>query len=309
MCMKQPFFILSVLIDGPKGSGDKIDVYLQPLIEELKELWNEGVATFDALPNQMFQMHAALLWTINDFPAYVNLSGWSTKGEYACPCCNTKKVSCWLKHGKKHSYIGHRRFLPSNHKFRKDRVSFDGKREWGSKPKLLSGSELLHQLDSEDILTRCKIDDLKKRQQRQRERGTSKSRSHNWKKKSIFYELPYWKHNLIRHNLDVMHIEKNVCDNVLWTLLGVVGKSKDNVSAPRDLQEMNIRKPLHVQSKGSNKVYLPPAQFTMIKNEKDIFLKVLKGVNVPDGYASYISRRVHLEDRSIGGLKSHDSHI
>ena len=30
---------------------------------------------------------------------------------------------------------------------------------------------------------------------------------------------------------------------------------------------------------------------------------------MPDGYASNISRRVHLEDRSIGGLKSHDSHI
>ena len=42
------FLILSVLIDGPKGPGDKIDTYMQPLIEELKELWNEGVSTFDA---------------------------------------------------------------------------------------------------------------------------------------------------------------------------------------------------------------------------------------------------------------------
>ncbi|CAL5388172.1 unnamed protein product [Camellia sinensis] len=74
MCMKQPFLILAVLIDGSKGPGDKIDVYMQPLIEELKELWNEGVSTFDASTNQMFQMHAALLWTISDFPAYANLS-------------------------------------------------------------------------------------------------------------------------------------------------------------------------------------------------------------------------------------------
>ncbi|KAK9910877.1 hypothetical protein M0R45_034814 [Rubus argutus] len=27
MCMKQPFFILSTLIDGPKGPGNKIDVF------------------------------------------------------------------------------------------------------------------------------------------------------------------------------------------------------------------------------------------------------------------------------------------
>ena len=31
-----------------------------------------------------------------------------------------------------------------------------------------------------------------------------------WKKRSIFWDLPYWKTNLIRHNLDVMHIEKKI---------------------------------------------------------------------------------------------------
>ena len=72
---------------------------------------------------------------------------------------------------------------------------------------------------------------------------------------------------------------------------------------------MNIRKPLHLQLRGSNKAYLPAAQFTMIKDEKDLFLKVLKEVRVPDGYSSNISRRVRSHDRSIGGLKSHDSHI
>lgn len=49
--IKQPFFTLSVLIDGLKGPGNKIDVYLQPLINELKELWFNGVNTFNALTN------------------------------------------------------------------------------------------------------------------------------------------------------------------------------------------------------------------------------------------------------------------
>ncbi|XP_073045933.1 uncharacterized protein [Primulina eburnea] len=40
MCMKESNFILSSLIPGPEGPGDAIDVYLQPLIEELKEfIW------------------------------------------------------------------------------------------------------------------------------------------------------------------------------------------------------------------------------------------------------------------------------
>ncbi|KAI9186915.1 hypothetical protein LWI28_022235 [Acer negundo] len=108
MCMKQPFFMLSVLIDDPKGPGNKIDVYLQPLIEELKEFWHEGVLTYDALSNEMFKLHAALLWTINDFPAFGNLSGWSTRGEKACPCCNRNTKSHWLSHGRKYCYMGHR---------------------------------------------------------------------------------------------------------------------------------------------------------------------------------------------------------
>ncbi|XP_052197326.1 uncharacterized protein LOC127804495 [Diospyros lotus] len=48
MCMKDSNFILSMLIPGPEGPGDAIDVYLQPLIEELQELWEVGVETFDA---------------------------------------------------------------------------------------------------------------------------------------------------------------------------------------------------------------------------------------------------------------------
>ena len=50
-------------------------------------------------------------------------------------------------------------------------------------------------------------------------------------KESTFFTLPYCETNLIRNNLDVMHIEKNVCDNLLGTLLNIEGKSKDNLKA------------------------------------------------------------------------------
>lgn len=45
-CMKTPYFIMSLLIPGPKCPGNDIDIYLQPMIEELKELW-DGVETYD----------------------------------------------------------------------------------------------------------------------------------------------------------------------------------------------------------------------------------------------------------------------
>ena len=52
------------------------------------------------------------------------------------------------------------------------------------------------------------------------------------KKISIFFCLPYWKSLLVRYNLDVMHIEKNVCENILCTLLNIDKKSKDNCRHP-----------------------------------------------------------------------------
>ncbi|KAH0747692.1 hypothetical protein KY285_009349 [Solanum tuberosum] len=141
LCMKQENFILSMLIPGPESPGDAIDVYLQPLIEELKELWETDVKTFDASSRQNFMLHASLLWTINDFPAYENLSGWSTKGKLACPCCNKETPSIWLKNGNKQCYMRHRRFLPRIHKWRNDKDSFAGTKEHKLPPKMLSEIE------------------------------------------------------------------------------------------------------------------------------------------------------------------------
>ncbi|XP_040367423.1 uncharacterized protein LOC112178107 [Rosa chinensis] len=312
MCMKQPFIFLSVLIDGPKAPGDKIDVYMQPLIEELKELYEDGVETFDAFSNEMFKMHAALLWTINDFPAYANLSGWSTKGEFACPSCNSESGYQRLKFGKKASYMTHRRWLPYDHKYRADSRSFNGNTEYRRKPKTLSGADLLAQLESNGVLTEYKREDLERRKVlgvQKPDNDPLMKKKHNWKKKSIFYELPYWKDNLIRHNLDVMHIEKNICDNVLFSILGVAGKSKDNLNSRRDLELMGIREQYHLKRRESGTEYADPAEFEMNNKGKDMFFSALSGSRMPDGAASNIARRVRLHDRSIGGLKSHDNHI
>ncbi|XP_042983138.1 uncharacterized protein LOC122312562 [Carya illinoinensis] len=80
-CMKDPYLMMSCLIPRPKAPRNDIDVFLRPLIDELRELWEDGIQTYDAYKGEMFLLRAALLWTINDFPAYANLSGWSTKGK------------------------------------------------------------------------------------------------------------------------------------------------------------------------------------------------------------------------------------
>ena len=86
--MKEPFLMMSLLIPRPNAPGKYIDVYLCLLVEELKELWDVGVATYDISKGQHFHMQTVVLWTINDFPAYGDLSRWSTKGYKACPVCS-----------------------------------------------------------------------------------------------------------------------------------------------------------------------------------------------------------------------------
>ncbi|KAL9691497.1 hypothetical protein QQ045_011921 [Rhodiola kirilowii] len=75
LSMKRKYMMLSLLISGPRQPRNDIDVYLAALIEDLKLLWNEGVQTFDASRQEYFNMRAMLMCTINDFPAYGNLSG------------------------------------------------------------------------------------------------------------------------------------------------------------------------------------------------------------------------------------------
>nr|XP_033514148.1 uncharacterized protein LOC104104520 [Nicotiana tomentosiformis] len=247
--MKQENFILSMLIPGPESPGDEIDVYLHPLMDELKELWETGVETFDASTIRNFILHATLLWTINDFSAYANLSGWSTKGKLAGPCCNKETSSIMLENRKYQCYMGQRCFLPLNHKRRNDKESFDGTKERKLPSKILSGEDILDQVADLDGLPQTK--DPKKNPKISHE-----SRGDNWNKKSIFFDLPYWKTLLLRHNLDVMYIEKNICDNILGTILNVEEKTKDTINAQLDLQAMNIRKKLH-PIKNGDKYELP----------------------------------------------------
>lgn len=92
-----------------------------------------------------------------------------------------------------------------------------------------------------------------------------------WKKKFIFFELPYRKSLYVRHFLDVMHIEKNVCASVIGTLLNVPRKSKYGIHARLDMVSKVIREESRPLKKGKC-TYLPPANHTLSRREKKIFL-------------------------------------
>ncbi|GKA90097.1 hypothetical protein Tco_0811909 [Tanacetum coccineum] len=117
LCMKESSFMLILLIPGPKSPGKDIDVYLRPLIDDLKDLWAlKGVETIDVAIGQKFNMRAMVLWAINDFPAR-----------------------------SKTAYVGHRRFLKKPHKWRRS-LDFNGETEDGDPSRKFDRVQIMAQL-------------------------------------------------------------------------------------------------------------------------------------------------------------------
>jgi hypothetical protein len=90
-----------------------------------------------------------------------------------------------------------------------------------------------------------------------------------FKKRSIFWNVPYWKDLIMRHAIDVMHVEKNVCD----------------------------------QKK------VPIACYTLSKQEKMSLCNFLHGIKVPTDYSDNVSRMVNIKTLKVHFKKSHDCHI
>ena len=105
-----------------------------------------------------------------------------------------------------------------------------------------------------------------------------------------------------------MHVEKNVCDSLIGTLLNIKGKTKDSVKSRQDLVELGIREQLHPVLCG-NRTYLPPAYYTMSTTEKKRFCHCLINVKVTQWYSSNIKSLVSIKELKLIGLKSHDCHI
>ncbi|KAL6508939.1 hypothetical protein OROHE_021498 [Orobanche hederae] len=131
-----------------------------------------------------------------------------------------------------------------------------------------------------------------------------------WKKRSIFFEMSYWKDLYVRHFIDLMHVQINIFESLIGTLLGVPGKTnKDGYNARMDMKEMGIRDELIPVEKPGKKQYLPPAAHTLFKDEKRVLLQTLHSVKVPEGYSSNIKSLVSLTNLKLQGLKSHDCYV
>ncbi|XP_074314888.1 uncharacterized protein LOC141651059 [Silene latifolia] len=298
LCMKRQFMFLTLIIPGPKSPKGNLDVYLQPLIAELNDLWERGAITYDVSRKNNFNLKAAIIWTISDFPAYGMLSGWSTAGKFACPYCMERTGSFYLKNGSKYSWFDcHRTFLPIDHEFRLNRSAFTRNRvEPSSPPPRLNGEEVWNCVSCLPKGTDLTFSTDKR-----------KNKKDGWKRQCIFWQLPYWRKLLIRHNLDVMHIEKNVFDQIIHTIMEVKGKIKDTISARKDLATHCKRRKLNME--GKNGDVMPKAPYVLSKEQKRVLCEWIQNLKFLDGYSSNIGRCVDMKQYKLFGLKSHDCHV
>ncbi|GJW56718.1 putative transposase-associated domain-containing protein [Tanacetum coccineum] len=329
LCMKRKFINLSVLISGYPGND--IDIFLEPLVDDLHTLFETGVDTYDASTKDNFNLRAVVLWTINDYPALGTLCGCPYSGFKGCVVCGKDTNCVRLSASSKQSYVGHRRYLPYNHPFRKQKKAFNGQQEFLQAPIPMTGEQIYNEVkhienkwgkgkrtnnnaseNQEDTRGRGGKIQKQKRNTTEEEGSSSQVNGQNgvyWKKFNIWYrKLKYWRHNPVPHCIDFMHVEKNVAESIVGTLLHVPGKTKDGLNARLDLAELGVKPELFAMQ-DEDKTTLPPAGYTLTNAEKDIFCETLHNIKVPEGYCSNFSSLVNLKDRKLIGLKSHDYHM
>jgi hypothetical protein len=229
---------------------------------------------WDEHKQEEFDLRALLFVTINDWPALSNISGQSNKGYNACMHYLDQTKSIYLDKCRKNVYLWYRRFLPNKHPCRKKGKHFNGEIEIRSKPTPRTDDDVF------DIVKDLRVI-FGKSLGRQPVLNDVDRHVPMRKKKSIFWELEYWKVLEVRSANDVMHLTKNLCMNLLG-FLGLYGKTKDTPEAHVDQQRLKGRDGMHPER------FQSPASYALTKEEKKIFFEALFSIKVTSGFSSNI---------------------
>ena len=98
--------MLTLIIPG--YSGKNFHIFMQPVYDELNELFDTGMSTYDASRDERFQLYAAISHSMSDYPGTGILAQYSVMGQLGCVSCEDETSSRRLNHGNKQFFIGHR---------------------------------------------------------------------------------------------------------------------------------------------------------------------------------------------------------
>ena len=117
---------MPLLIQWPRQPRNDIDVFLEPVIDELVEMFEKGVKdVWDVHKKEHLTIKAELIATITDLLGRGCLFGEKTKGYTGCVECLDDTDAVNLPNNSKIVYMGHHRFLPKDHPYRRNRKDFD----------------------------------------------------------------------------------------------------------------------------------------------------------------------------------------
>ena len=127
---------MPLLIQGPRQPGNDIDVFLEPVIDELVEMFEKGVLdVWDEYKKEHIMIQGVLIATITDLPGQGSMFGEKTKGYTRCVECLDDTDAVHLPKNSKIVYMGHRWFLPKDHPYHRNRKDFYGNIEKHLPPK------------------------------------------------------------------------------------------------------------------------------------------------------------------------------
>jgi hypothetical protein len=132
---------------------------------------------------------------------------------------------------------------------------------------------------------------------------------HNWTHKSCPWKLPYANALILPHNIDLMHQKRNIAENIINICFDVIGFSKYNVNARKDLAALYSRPSLEPKINVKGNLKRPRGPYCLKPTERKEILRWLEKLKFLDRYVSNIKRAVNVRTGKLNGLKSHDYHI
>jgi hypothetical protein len=167
-------------------------------------------------------------------------------------------------------YFGDFHFLPEGHPLLRNN-EFVGLHESNDPPGEFSIEMLLAELE--------KLKDVRPRRAKASgKRKCSDSEGCHVKIRSqvsSLCRLPYWHKLMLRHNLDAMHIEKNICESLIATILNITGKTKDTTKARLDMKDLGTKKELQFVEDGDS-CEMPFARYTLSQKQVTAFCDFIR---------------------------------
>jgi hypothetical protein len=144
---------MSLLIQRPRQLRNDIDVFLELVIDELVEMFEKGVQdVWDEYKKEHVTIKAVLIATITDLLGRGSFFGDKTKGYTGCVACLDDTDVVNLPNNSKMVYMGHRRFLPKDHPYRKNRKDFNGTIDKCLAPRYQDGPVILCELNKLEVV-------------------------------------------------------------------------------------------------------------------------------------------------------------